>query len=381
MTDRPYFSAVIPYYDRLPYIERVLHALSDQDAYLDDLEIVIACLEYSESLLRLLADLPPLIRTRVIMTRELWNVSTARNLAMRHAEGQVLLLLDADMVLPSSFLRRLRDEYDPIERHAVVVGQMLNYSAYTEVSADSLHDYAYYKDRYLAGNCRAGLGIDARWNCARKIPWSLCWTALVAIPRFLVEERSLYFDQSFAGWGAEDLEWGYRIQCAGIPIHFADDLWGIHLPHLRDVRKNCADQEQNYDRFLSKWPCFEVEIVTRFGDAFANHRFDEFVAALDDVRGPGQTVNVVDFSVGAFRHLAVGAVSDSDGTLLNCGDVPGMSAANINKRIQLLGLRLPYASRSMDSAYLLGSIRKAPSSIQELIYSEVDRVAASAIWL
>ncbi len=99
MKARPQFSVVIPYCNRLPYLERALRALSEQDVSLEDFEIVIACLEYSEPLARVLSSLPLGLRARCIMTREGWNTSRARNLAMAHAEGEVLLLLDADMLV------------------------------------------------------------------------------------------------------------------------------------------------------------------------------------------------------------------------------------------------------------------------------------------
>jgi len=379
MTKRPHFSVVIPYYNRLPYLQRALKALSEQDVQFEDFEIVIGCLEYSESLSRALTDLPLALRARCIMTREPWNVSRARNLAFAHAEGDVLLILDADMLLPRSFLRYLRDNYDLAHRNCAVVGQMLNYSAYTPVTEENLSSYESYRDAYLSRNRRDGLGVDGRWTRQRRIPWSLCFTALMALPRRLVEQYSLYFDETFAGWGAEDLEWGYRLQRSGIPILFADELWGMHLPHLRCVSKNRAEQEQNYHRLLCKWPCFEVEIVTRFGVFFANQQFDELACAWQGVCGNGQTVFSVEFSFGGSRRLAVGVVADASGRLLNTDQIPNIDEATIIRRVPLLGLRLPYADHSLHTAYLLRSLRNVPSDLYTLIRSESDRISGETV--
>lgn len=373
-------SVVIPYYDRLAYIERVLRALADQDIGREHYDIVIGCLEYSEPLLKILAALPDDLRICCVMRREPWNVSRARNVALMHAEGDVLLLLDSDMLLPRSFLRELRDRYELRRNRSVVVAQMLNYSAEMDVDLGGLRSYEYYRDTYLAMNCRDGLGVDARWTYQRRIPWSLCWTASIAIARTVFEEHSLHFDVSFTGWGAEDIEWGYRLQRHGIPLVFADDLWAIHLPHKRDARKNFAEQERNYDRLLCKWPCFDVEMVTRFG-AVANQRFDALVSAWDGVRGVGEMVNVVEFSVGTTRNLALGAISDGAGRLLNAAEIPDIAAATSISKLPLLGLRLPYETRSIDRAYLLPSLRAVPEFARNLILSESARISSSTVIL
>jgi hypothetical protein len=39
-----------------------------------------------------------------------------------------------------------------------------------------------------------------------------------------VAADQLYFDESFRGWGNDDLEWGYRVCASGIPIVTADAL-------------------------------------------------------------------------------------------------------------------------------------------------------------
>jgi glycosyltransferase involved in cell wall biosynthesis len=375
------FSIVIPYHRRLPYIEQVLRSLAEQDIPLGDVEVIVVSMEYSEPLLRVLSGLPEELRVRCVMAREPWNVSRARNIGIRNAAGRTLLLLDADMLLPRSFLRRLRDEYDPAGRPVAVIGQMLNYDAYTDVPEASLAPYEHYRATYLAGNTREGLRGDARWHSTRSIPWSLYWTALIAIPRELVMRHSLYFDEGFRGWGAEDLEWGYRLQRCGIMPEFADGLWGIHLPHPRDVRKNCAEQELNYERFIRKWPCFEVEIVSRFGDAFAREHFGELTAARRRVCGSAESVNVLEMSAGNSRLLAVGAICDRNGEWLNRPVVAGAPQAEVTRSTPLLGLRLPYRSKDVDTGYVLPSVRNAPPPVLTLIQQEVERVSKQTVLL
>src|SRR6185437_199105 len=149
------------------YLERTLKALADQELGADLFEVVIASMECSEELARTIDNMPPHLKVRCIMTREPWNVSRARNLAFAHSEGESLVLLDTDMLLPRSFLRTLDEKYRREARECAVVGQMLGYDCDAEVTEDSLLPYEYYREKHLASNSRVGLGVDSRWISKR----------------------------------------------------------------------------------------------------------------------------------------------------------------------------------------------------------------------
>jgi len=370
---RPRYSVVIPYYKRLPYLERTLKALADQELGADLFEVVIASMECSEELARTIDNMPPHLKVRCIMTREPWNVSRARNLAFAHSEGEILVLLDADMLLPRSFLRTLDEKYLSEARECVLVGQMLGYDCDEEVTEGRLLPYDDYRARHLASNSRGGLNVDARWTSKRKIPWSLCFSALMIISKALVETHGLLFDQTFIGWGGEDLEWGYRIHRSGISIVLADELWGIHVPHARNVQKNHLERDLNYGRFLAKWPCFDVELVTCFGDPSANELADEHARTLATVRD-GQRVSLLELDTGCERCIVLGALTGEGGAWLNREDAPALCNATVVRRLSILGMRIPYPSRSVEAGYFLPPLGRAPESIQSLIRSELRRV-------
>jgi GT2 family glycosyltransferase len=373
------FSVVIPYFDRLPYLKRTLLALADQDIARDEFEIVISCLEYSPRLLDLLATLPGDLCVRCIMTRTHWNVSLARNMAFRQARGEILVLLDCDMMLPRSFLRSLRDRYFKLKIEQALIGQMLDYDAYTEVMEVELQDYEFYQNRYLSSDDRTGRRSDIRWTISRHIPWALCWTAVMAIPRSVVERHSLYFDTAFQGWGAEDLEWGFRITQSGIPIVFADDLWAMHLPHARNLALNVAQETHNLAIFLRKWPCLEVELVCAFGAVGANLRHNQLKRQWKGACPNGSQLGVVEFRAKGGSHLALGAVLDSHGQVLNSIDIPEFDPNAVSRSVPLWGLRLPYESGAIHSAYLLPSIFAASEEIHALIGTEARRVSRAVL--
>ena len=384
MTHKPTVSVVIPYCNRPDHLRLVLMALTEQDADMASVEIIIGCTEQDSTLREVIPPFRDRLRISCATEDGQWNVSRARNLGFTRAAGDILLLLDCDMLLPRSFITTLCDGYDPALDDTAIIGQMLGYDANANITSCALDSYERYRDLHLAGNSRQGLPEDQRWKLPKNIPWSMCRSALIAIPRRLIGRHDLYFDQAFRGWGAEDLEWGYRLTRCNIGFVFADELWGIHLPHRRDVQLNFAQQEANYCRFLTKWPCFEVEVVTRFGDYLANNHYQDLTSILRSVRGTAASVNVLELSVNETRHLVFGAIEDANGRILNMEEIgieTGISGAHEVTRLPLVGLRLPYSDEYAHSAYLMKALRKAPDIFLDLVCSEAKRVAKRAIHL
>lgn len=367
-------SVVVPYYKRLLNMRLVLDALAEQDLPREAFEVVIGSLEHSVDLLSCVEQHAARLDVRCVMAAEPWNVARARNLALRAAEGEVLLLLDADILLPRGFLRRLWEHFARGESH-VVVGQMLNYDEGKDVGSYAAHDYSYYRDRYLFAQCREGLGQDIRWTIERPIPWALAWTAVVALPRAQLEQSQLYFDTRFKGWGVEDTEWAYRLHRARLPFLFADDLWAIHLPHPRDVTQNHQDEARNFDRFYHKWPCFEVEIVAAFGDVNGNLRYHEIMQQAHNVRGEATQFGVVEFVADAQRALAVGALCDSAGSIVNGQLLDALKDASDIKVLPILGVKLPYENSTVARVHVLPPLRQAPATLQQMVQREAERVA------
>lgn len=372
-------SVVIPYRGRFPYLQRMLRALVDQDLPADQYEIVIGCLEYCPEVVRFIATLQRSVSIRLVMSDEPWQVGVARNHAFRQADGEILVLVDVDMLLPRPALRLIVERFGRDPGPRAVIGQMLGYVYTSDTGAVALEPYEYYRDRFLAGADRSEFGPDERWTFARRIPWSLCWTALMAITRESVEQHALYFDRIFRGWGAEDLEWGYRIARAGLPIDFADELWGIHMPHERNTARNEAAIDRNYDAFVGKWPCFDVELVAALGEPAADRRYDEILAERVRMQGDAADMSVVELCADGKRHLAIGATRDRQGRFINCGHIPDFAGARVTSVLPLLGLRLPYARGEISSAYLLPPVGRASAGVRELIHAAARKVAHTTL--
>jgi hypothetical protein len=188
-----------------------------------------------------------------------------------------------------------------------------------------------------------------------------------------VREHELFLDESFRGWGVDDLEWGFRVCAAGIPIVLAPDVRALHLPHARDVKANQRAERQNYRRFLRKWPRWDVELAATFGDVEANRIFLEFVRELRGVDG-GAPIGVALGVLGDRRVLYIGvrfAEKERNGASLQrlFGENSGLEL------LPLAGLALPFDDGSIDECRVLPPISELSASYRDKVMKEAARVA------
>lgn len=99
-TDRLKFSIVVPFKGRERTLRVVLAALAEQTMDQAEFEVVVGAMEYSTEYVELCREFTDRLTVVSVMTTGEWNVARARNLAIRHASGEVVMTLDADIALP-----------------------------------------------------------------------------------------------------------------------------------------------------------------------------------------------------------------------------------------------------------------------------------------
>ncbi|MBV8582614.1 MAG: glycosyltransferase, partial [Candidatus Eremiobacteraeota bacterium] len=171
--------------------------------------------------------------------------AAARNAGVASAAGEIVVFNDADILaspgLLSQHLRRHRDS-----ANVAVVGW--------EVQVKDLDDYAYKRDHPEA---RGRLHPPSR----KRLSWLYFLTGNASVRRDDLR-RVGAFDESFTGYGHEDLELGYRLERAGIDIVY--DPLAVNY-HCQDV--SVGDQKEKMKlagrstvRFYRKHPDFRVKL-------------------------------------------------------------------------------------------------------------------------
>ncbi|HEV7179481.1 MAG TPA: glycosyltransferase, partial [Candidatus Baltobacteraceae bacterium] len=169
----------------------------------------------------------------------------ARNAGIAAAQGDVVLFNDSDILASPDLLRR-HLEHHRTQQNIAVVGW--------EVQVKDLDDYAFKRDHFDA---RGSLHKPTR----TQLPWLYFLTGNASVRRNDLLSVGC-FDESFTGYGHEDLELGYRLQKAGIRILYEPKAVNYHcqdVPH-DDQKEKMKLAGRSTARFYRKHPDLAVKL-------------------------------------------------------------------------------------------------------------------------
>ena len=213
-------SVVMPTYDEPERLEAALKSLSQQNYPHEAIQIIVVD-DASPHLdaERLYAAIAPL-ELQLLRNEQNQGRARARNAALRVASGDVVVFLDSDMTVGINFLRAHAQRHQN-HAEAVFVG---NIRFASEIPSTSL-------TRYLEGR-----GVH-RVNEDKPIPFNCFVTGNSSVRRSSLL-RVGFFDEDLTAYGGEDLELGYRLHLAGIPLYYAPEALSYHY-HLRSLEPLC----------------------------------------------------------------------------------------------------------------------------------------------
>ncbi|MFF7974907.1 glycosyltransferase [Streptomyces sp. NPDC007905] len=383
--DEVRFSIVIPYKQRLDNIRLVLSALAEQTMDRSRFEVLIGAMEYSPEFVSLCGEFTDRLTIVSTLSADDWNICRARNLALRQARGQVTLMLDADMVLPSRFLENLYERYYAHGQNVCVIGQMIGYDdvVETDVEQVELAPFSHYREVLAGLEAQEHVVMDERWNAQHvsafsRFPWVYARGALVAVPTAVVGQHGLTYDEGFQGWGPEDQEWALRVALTGTPLVLGQEVYGIHLPHRRSVKDNGRTAHRNNRYYLAKWPRLELELALAFGwletDRIlpdVRRELDAAAAGMDAGYAPGTVLG----AAGGRSLLVVGAAVDHS-TRTPAPEVAALFDAHARLTVlPLAGFALPYADDGIDECHVLPPVAELDDRYRDAVLREAERVA------
>ena len=190
---------------------------------------------------------------KIILNPDNRGFAAANNQGLREADGDVLLLLNNDTVVPGGWL-------DPLVRHVRdpsigLVGPVTNAvgnEAKIEVSYTDIQQMQDFADRYT--ETRKGRSFDI----------SMLAMFCVAFRRSVLEEVG-YLDEAFGIGMFEDDDYSRRVQAAGYRTVCAEDAF-IHHYGQASFRKLIASGEyqalwdKNQAYFESKWGAWQAHV-------------------------------------------------------------------------------------------------------------------------
>jgi glycosyltransferase involved in cell wall biosynthesis len=214
-------SVVLPTYNRPQLLERSLAALIDQNPSTPAYEIVVvddgSRPETGETVRRIAGTDA---RVRYLRHDSNRGRSATRNTGIRHARGDIVLLVDDDVVVDPGYLRAHLEAHAAAEPARVAVVGDLRFPP--EVIAAS--NYAkYLQSRYLGGRDPKAL--------LRLCPSNLHPRFLISAVASVRREDLLaveMFDEAIRFYGCEDHIFADRLRRRGVRIVYAPDAKALH---------------------------------------------------------------------------------------------------------------------------------------------------------
>lgn len=241
----PEISVVVPTYNRLETLAHVIPTLLAQDLPASAFEVLVCDSNSTDGTAEYLADVHaqhPNIRH---LPGRYSGRAMARNAGIDAARGEVVLFNDSD-ILASPDLLSQHLKHHRAQQNIAVVGW--------EVQVKDLDDYAFKRDH---PGTRASLHKPTR----KTLPWLYFLTGNASVRREDLM-RVGRFDESFTGYGHEDLELGYRLRQAGITILYEPHAINYHcqdVPHGDQVEKMKLAGRSTV-RFYRKHSDFAVQL-------------------------------------------------------------------------------------------------------------------------
>jgi glycosyltransferase involved in cell wall biosynthesis len=166
--------------------------------------------------------------------------AAARNAAIQHARADWVLLLDADMIPDSPrFIEGYLNAMDRLTEPAVVVG------GYSMQHAPKDRAFALHRWQAASSEC-----VSALERC--KSPGRYVFASNVMAHRSVFEECP--FDEGFAGWGWEDMDWAFSAKEKFQVVHIDNTATHLGLERARTLMRKYEGSKTNFVRLEERHP-------------------------------------------------------------------------------------------------------------------------------
>jgi glycosyltransferase involved in cell wall biosynthesis len=239
----PEISVVIPTYNRLNTLSLVLPTLLAQDLSSAQYELLVCDSNSNDGTAVFLRDIAALHSNVRHLPGAYGGRAAARNAGIEQARGEIVLFNDADIFASPDLLSVHRSRH--LQQTGIAVVGL-------EVQARDYEAYEYKRDHPQA---RGHLHPPSR----KRLPWLYFLTGNASVRRTDLL-RAGCFDESFTGYGHEDLELGYRLQRLGIEIYYEPRAVNYHCQDVShdDQKEKMRLAGRSTARFYRKHPHLDV---------------------------------------------------------------------------------------------------------------------------
>lgn len=212
-TSNPYFSIVIPTYNRAERLRLVISAVEQQAYPLDAFEVVVVSDGSTDGTHNYLKGLRSKVRVRWF-TQPNQGPAAARNVGVQKADGEFILFIDDDVVPEPQLLQEHARSHGEANHDVVVLGPLLSPAAF------KMSPWVRWEQETLMKQYRALQRGD--WPASAR----QFYTGNASLRRSHILSAG-GFDEGFRR--AEDVELAYRLADRGLSFLFNMQAVGLHF--------------------------------------------------------------------------------------------------------------------------------------------------------
>ncbi len=262
-------SVIIPTYDRADLLKQTLLCLEHQEIDLKKYQVIICDDGSKDNTKDVTCSFENNLDIRYCYQPDKgFRAATARNMGIRLAHYEICVFLDAGVLVGSNLIQNIIDFHKQYKRGVclgIVHGceQPKNHPAVRLLQpiANSENPELCLKSPMLMGypDPRQSTYLKAKYDLNKlRFPWALFWTGLVSVETDILHNVGL-FDESFVGWGHEDIELGYRLWKSGINFRADPNVRALHLPH-KQFSPTHVEEKNNRLRVYQKHQDYSIEL-------------------------------------------------------------------------------------------------------------------------
>lgn len=383
-TSAPLVSVIIPTYNRRALLKATLESLAKQDASPDDFEVIVADDGSEEDMAAVVGSVPTAYQQRFVRhERNGQRPAATRNLGARIAKGNLFLFLDTGLQLDPSSIRNLIAAR--AGSSAILLGAARGYdpdhagygSAGTSETAATVPDARVQV-----------LGSHSRDIAGFAVAWAFAWSLLIAVDATTFQNVQ-GFDERFAGWGMEDLDFAYRISRTGKAFRWEPSISAMDIPHPRTPISNLLTNRQNQLQFLQQNPERGAELFVHCRRNWLDlettvTRYEQEILPGLGASQEGLTVQQIMSACSELRltkdKVVVFGASDPDATALaGITTIDPRLQTSLPAKLGLFGVRTPFQTRAWDTAVVSPHLSQLGHDYHCAVLGEARRIADRVI--
>ncbi|WP_216828285.1 glycosyltransferase family 2 protein [Alkalihalobacterium elongatum] len=302
-------SIIIPSYNRYPLNLLSLYSLENQEFDLSKMEVILIDDHSTDQTTNLKSYKPPYHFRYIRNNNKNLGRSRTRNLGIKLARGEILIFLDAEVIVEPNFVKAHYQQHLSKES-LVCIGKQYKklYSCLLprfnqkqieqvssilqkkprvqkrimrEIGTKSLDGKNFnqsirnikqpiqllFKEDIKSINVLKDFSTNAmEYNNLLKakanlpfLPWTSCVTMNLSIRKTVIEKVG-GFEETFIGWGLEDYELGFKLYKSGVKIVVVN-VTVYHQEHPMN-REKIVEEAKNLVKFQRKHPCIDILVLS-----------------------------------------------------------------------------------------------------------------------